>query len=409
MIFSLDILPALKGDCFLLHFGKRHTPGLILIDGGPAGVYGQSLKPRLNKIREVRKIGSDQRLPIDLVIVSHIDDDHIHGVLDLFSGLARNVREQSHQFVEVRALWHNSFPRLMASDPSEMQMSSANYDVAARQDILEVSEFDIDLAKVLASVPQGIQLDDHAAAIGIPCCDPQPDGLSYARPDEIRFPDLSIRILGPQHEELKRLRTEYQKWQNRRREKETRNREAACLDQNPFNLSSIVALVESGNKRILLTGDARGDKIIEALSRACLLGENSTLQVDILKVPHHGSDRNLDERFFETIIANHYVISGNGQHGNPERATLEMLARAGRNRDFCVHLTYSIEQIDAARCDEHEGQHRNDPSRTSLWNSEANSLAAFLEKTPEFAQKLRFVPPNGAPHVIDLGDEPLGF
>ena len=56
------------------------------------------------------------------------------------------------------------------------------------------------------------------------------------------------------------------------------------------------------------------------------------MHVDLLKVPHHGSANNLDDDFFERITADHYVFSGNGEHGNPERETLEMLFDARGER-----------------------------------------------------------------------------
>ena len=34
MIFSLDVRPARKGDCLLLHYGTAEKPGLVMIDGG---------------------------------------------------------------------------------------------------------------------------------------------------------------------------------------------------------------------------------------------------------------------------------------------------------------------------------------------------------------------------------------
>ena len=52
------------------------------------------------------------------------------------------------------------------------------------------------------------------------------------------------------------------------------------------------------------------------------------MHVDLLKVPHHGSSNNLDDEFFERITADHYVFSGDGEHGNPERESLEMLLDA---------------------------------------------------------------------------------
>jgi len=38
MIFSFDVQPAHQGDCFLIHYGSKEDPGLVLIDGGPTQV-----------------------------------------------------------------------------------------------------------------------------------------------------------------------------------------------------------------------------------------------------------------------------------------------------------------------------------------------------------------------------------
>jgi hypothetical protein len=61
MIFSLDVRRARKGDCLLLHFGSKTKPGLALIDGGPKGVYGPHLKPRLVEVRQARKLDPQTR------------------------------------------------------------------------------------------------------------------------------------------------------------------------------------------------------------------------------------------------------------------------------------------------------------------------------------------------------------
>ena len=54
MIFSLDVIRALKGDCLILHYGSEDSPHLVMIDGGPKGVYGPHLRPRLEQIRADR-------------------------------------------------------------------------------------------------------------------------------------------------------------------------------------------------------------------------------------------------------------------------------------------------------------------------------------------------------------------
>jgi beta-lactamase superfamily II metal-dependent hydrolase len=65
------------------------------------------------------------------------------------------------------------------------------------------------------------------------------------------------------------------------------------------------------------------------------------MHLDILKVPHHGSDRNVDDSFFERVTADHYIISGDGEHGNPERETLEMIERARGTDDYTIYFTFT--------------------------------------------------------------------
>ena len=70
MLFSLEALKAQHGDCLLLHWGDPAR--LILIDGGPGPVYRNSLEPRLEQLRG-RRVGEGESLPVDMLVVSHID------------------------------------------------------------------------------------------------------------------------------------------------------------------------------------------------------------------------------------------------------------------------------------------------------------------------------------------------
>src|ERR1041385_5420400 len=84
-IFSLEVLQAEQGDCALIHFGPVEAPQAILVDGGPAALtYPEVLEPRLRRLAQQR--GGPVELP--LVVCSHIDHDHIGGVLDLVEAVA---------------------------------------------------------------------------------------------------------------------------------------------------------------------------------------------------------------------------------------------------------------------------------------------------------------------------------
>ena len=81
--------------------------------------------------------------------------------------------------------------------------------------------------------------------------------------------------------------------------------------------------------------------MLEGLENARLLTRRRPLHVDLMKVPHHGSDRNVEPVFFERITADHYVISGDGEHGNPEVDMLDMLAGARGRARYTLHFTFT--------------------------------------------------------------------
>src|SRR5687768_6876995 len=105
MLFTLEVLQADHGDALLLHFGTPARPRLAVIDGGPAGVFAKSLRPRLEQLRAARTPGAP--LPVRLIMVSHIDDDHVHGVLDLLNELVESANNQEAPLCKVASAWHN--------------------------------------------------------------------------------------------------------------------------------------------------------------------------------------------------------------------------------------------------------------------------------------------------------------
>ena len=166
---------------------------------------------------------------------------------------------------------------------------------------------------------------------------------------------------------------------------------------------------------MLLTGDARGDKILEGLELAGLLAARQDAQVDLLKVPHHGSANNMETIFFERMPADHYVFSGDGEHGNPERETLEMLLDArGAERQIydSPDLSGRGDRYGAPRRTgkrnrrkEKARKKKNPASRKKVredWSPEKHSLAAFFKNNPKMAKKLSIVVEESEPHLIDL-------
>ncbi len=117
-------------------------------------------------------------------------------------------------------------------------------------------------------------------------------------------------------------------------------------DQSFVNLASIVLMLEVGGKSMLLPADARSDTLLAALAQAGYTDAEGAMEVDLLALPHQGSDRNVSVDFFRRVKARHYVVQGEGRHGNPEVETFEMLfeARQGDSRPFTLYLSYRPEE-----------------------------------------------------------------
>ncbi|MCA8950253.1 MAG: hypothetical protein KDE27_12180, partial [Planctomycetes bacterium] len=96
----------------------------------------------------------------------------------------------------------------------------------------------------------------------------------------------------------------------------------------PPNLASIMFLLESGGKSVLLTGDGHWQDVLHGLENAGRLDAEGRLHVDALKVPHHGSEHNTHPDFARAITAKRYVFCGNGSHENPDLDVISTYANS---------------------------------------------------------------------------------
>jgi hypothetical protein len=338
MPFVLEALEAKQGDALLLHYGKDSDPKLIVIDGGPSGVYAGSLKPRLEEIKQERS--PDDPLPIRMVMVSHMDDDHINGILQMVNQLVGLKERHKPLPYDIITLWHNSFDDLLGNEAGALVASLKTAVQTASSSSFSASlPVRRDTALVLASVNQGRQLRDAANRLGIGVNDGFGSLVMVPAGKKSRVFDagdgLKLTVMGPDEERVKALQKEWDK-----QIKQLGVAQAADFaDKSVFNLASITVLAAFKKKTMLLTGDARGDYVLAGLRRAKLL-KNGKLHVNLLKLPHHGSDNNVDTDFFRAITADHYVVSGDGEHGNPEVSTFQMISDARGQDEFTIHLTH---------------------------------------------------------------------
>ena len=107
-MLNLHVVQAEYGDCFILESKLGKESSTVLIDGGPYQTFEKHLKRTLQELPLSRKL--------DLVVLSHIDNDHIIGLLDLLDEIKTQREKGIKELIKISKLWHNSFNDLLQID-----------------------------------------------------------------------------------------------------------------------------------------------------------------------------------------------------------------------------------------------------------------------------------------------------
>lgn len=97
-MLHIKLFPAEYGDCIILSIGKESQYN-ILIDGGLSKTYHKYIKAEIQHIKELgQKIG--------LMVCTHMDNDHICGLIQVLKGTNFNFIEN---------VWYNGFLQIVNS------------------------------------------------------------------------------------------------------------------------------------------------------------------------------------------------------------------------------------------------------------------------------------------------------
>jgi beta-lactamase superfamily II metal-dependent hydrolase len=155
-----------------------------------------------------------------------------------------------------------------------------------------------------------------------------------------RLASLRLWVLGPRTENLDDLRKKWLRWLDDKAGRVAFDvtEPVVAPDDSVNNLSSIMLLAEAAGRSILLTGDGRSQDIIAGLEAVGKLPVGGTCHVDVMKVPHHGSARNVVGELFDRVQADLYVFSADGKYGNPDWQTLVWLVEAAQRQGRSIHM-----------------------------------------------------------------------
>jgi len=320
-MLRIEMLPAAQGDALWIEYGDATRPRRVLVDGGTASSWKEGLRARVEALpRDARHF--------DLLIVTHIDADHIDGALALLTDESLGA-----SFGDV---WFNGWRHL----PETPLESLGPIDGEQLTDAL---------------IGHGIPWNEAfgGRAVGV-----NADGKLARR--ELAE-GLALTVLSPTAKQLADLKPVWRKVVEEAGLDPDKPRQPAeeepaptpglerlgveplpdvpALAAVPFkadtaeaNGSSIVVLLEYEGKSAVLCGDAFPPVVQASIGR--LLAERAAdrLTVDAFKLPHHGSHANVSLDLLATLDCPRYLFSSNGahtRHPHPEAVARVLVADWG--------------------------------------------------------------------------------
>ncbi len=363
---KLTIYQSDNGDCLLLESQDGHR---ILCDGGMSNSMGKYVSRALGKLHTQKKT-------IDFAYISHIDQDHISGVLRLLrdeldwrvydhhkgQGDTGVRAPESARPPKIGGIWHNAFRDQVDANKGKIEdLMAAAVPALLGTRVPKLQEIGEELYQIATSIPEAVEVSRLVSAeiLGIPL-NTLPGVAGPARLLMVRgggapfnVGSMKLTIVGPTSNELKLLRKGWNNWlkgpesseaiekiDRKLKEKldefSSSTGAAGPIDLRDWNgipdhkgvttpnIASLMFMVEEEGKRVLLTGDSQQDIILKGLAATGFLSTGS-LHVNVLKVQHHGSEHNMDANFAKTVSADHYVFCGNGEHENPDLGVIDIV------------------------------------------------------------------------------------
>jgi len=303
----IEPLDAANGDAALVrHTGTSGDQVIGLVDGGPSSTLVRSITPALETHGITPQAGG-----LDWLCVSHVDSDHIGGVLSL-------VR---HGYSVDRFLYNtpSPFPEQDVAPAAGPPGGGSPESELARL-VRPIEQDDV----LPASYGQGQDLLDLVVDGGLNRLNP-PDNKRLLTGATLDIDGLTMQVVAPSQGRIDALLAAWAAAVGNG----VTPASAKAMDDSITNLSSLSLLLIEGARKALFTGDQLEDDIVAGLKA---LGHQLPMHVDVLKVPHHGSNSATNpaslatgDGLIENVTADFYIVSADGTSTNPTPATLERI------------------------------------------------------------------------------------
>jgi len=330
-MIKVKFLKVNNGDSIHLSYIENHKNINIVIDSGSRKDYTEEEKrpPRRLLSGEFKKLVDDLKVKneiIDLLIITHVDNDHIGGLL-------KWLESSEFDKLMIGKIWFNSGELIneyfktnyendnrRKLDIFSSKKTSIKDGVTLEEKIKEHDIWDRKIIKSGDTLEASIYIEEELGA--------------------------KFTILSPSEKELKIL---LNKWEEEASSsiktsfplnakvslKELMNDNKKYNDSSMQNGSSIAFILEIKDKSFLFLADCFHQTILDSIKR---LGIDS-LDVDLVKISHHGSQNNTNDDLLQSINTNKYVVSTDGlHHKHPNKLTFAKIIKNNLNAE--IYLNY---------------------------------------------------------------------
>ena len=308
-MLTLEVLPAGHGDCLWIEYGDPASPWRILIDGGAQGTYKRALQSRLARAKG----------ELELLVITHVDGDHIAGVLEMIADARGSVKP--------RDVWFNAFRHLPNEDPETLGPLQGekltDYLVNQR------ARWNVAFDRKAAVVPDRGELPrlELAGKLALTLLSPTVQALADLRPvwlKEVRKAGLDPNMAEPQETAAEEG---FELLESGTPDVEALAAVPFVEDSSEPNGSGIAMLLEFEGHRILLAADAHPGMLASAIKRH---NGDQRLKLAACKIPHHGSKANVSRQLLDRLDCDTYIFSTNGAHfRHPDREGVARVIKWG--------------------------------------------------------------------------------
>ena len=329
----LKIIKARHGDAFIFECKKDESSFVTVVDSGPR-LCTKDIVPIIKQLAK-----------IDLLVLTHYDEDHITGFIEYF-------KQYPEDALKIKEYWCNCASQIEVDNG---KMISAYDNAKSFADCLREILKEHQDVKWVELIKAGHEYHNDFVDIEVVAPSEQALTKNWSSYVAEKYPVISYQGMEDDYDVPLQ---------------ELAKRETPDSSQK-VNNASIAFILRGDDKSYLMLGDVMAADVYSYLTGKGYSKENP-LKVDFVKVSHHGSKYNIDNKLLDIIKCNSFIISTNGGQGSayhPDReAIAKILYHPQRDMQETIHLYFNYElkdignrvrlfkedELDAANCIAHD-------------------------------------------------------